>query len=112
MRLERVLFVDLFDIVSENNLRGVKIYVFDGERFFFGNMDDKEFFVFGDKVRRLNFDIYIEISVLDKVFIDEVVVIALKIGVSFVRFYLRYEGNLRDVLSIIVNDIVYVRETY
>lgn len=112
MWLERVLFVDLFDIVSENNLWGVKIYVLDGECFFFGNMDDKEFFVFGDKVCCLNFDIYIEISVLDKVFIDEVVVIVLKIGVLFVCFYLCYEGNLCDVLSIIVNDIVYVWEMY
>lgn len=33
MRLERVLPTDLLDIASENNLRGVKIHVLDGERF-------------------------------------------------------------------------------
>lgn len=33
MRLERVLPADLLDIASENNLRGVKIHVLDGERF-------------------------------------------------------------------------------
>ena len=32
MRLERVLPADLLDIASENNLRGVKIHVLDGER--------------------------------------------------------------------------------
>lgn len=112
MRLERVLLADLLDIASENNLRGVKIYVLDGERFFFGNMDDKELFAFGDKACCLNFDIYIETSALDKAFIDEAVAIALKTGALFVRFYLRYEGNLRDVLLIIANDIAYVRETY
>ncbi|MCV5537374.1 hypothetical protein OFN30_17780, partial [Escherichia coli] len=42
MRLERVLPADLLDIASENNLRGVKIHVLDGERFSLGNMDDKE----------------------------------------------------------------------
>ena len=38
MRLERVLPADLLDIASENNLRGVKIHVLDGERFSLGNM--------------------------------------------------------------------------
>lgn len=33
MRLERVLPADLLDIASENNLRGIKIHVLDGERF-------------------------------------------------------------------------------
>ncbi|EMW39353.1 AP endonuclease, family 2 domain protein [Escherichia coli 2788150] len=54
MRLERVLPADLLDIASENNLRGVKIHVLDGERFSLGNMDDKELSAFGDKARRLN----------------------------------------------------------
>ncbi|HGU1012621.1 TPA: sugar phosphate isomerase/epimerase family protein, partial [Escherichia coli] len=112
MRLERVLPADLLDIASENNLRGVKIHVLDGERFSLGNMDDKELSAFGDKARRLNLDIHIETSASDKKSIDEAVAIALKTGASSVRFYPRYEGNLRDVLSIIANDIAYVRETY
>ncbi len=112
MRLERVLPADLLDIASENNLRGVKIHVLDGERFSLGNMDDKELSAFGDKARRLNLDIHIETSASDKASIDEAVAIALKTGASSVRFYPRYEGNLRDVLSIIANDIAYVRETY
>lgn len=53
---------DLLDIASENNLRGVKIHVLDGERFSLGNMDDKELSAFGDKARRLNLDIHIETS--------------------------------------------------
>lgn len=66
MRLERVLPADLLDIASENNLRGVKIHVLDGERFSLGNMDDKELSAFGDKARRLNLDIHIETSASDK----------------------------------------------
>ncbi len=71
MRLERVLPADLLDIASENNLRGVKIHVLDGERFSLGNMDDKELSAFGDKARRLNLDIHIETSASDKASIDE-----------------------------------------
>lgn len=82
MRLERVLPADLLDIASENNLRGVKIHVLDGERFSLGNMDDKELSAFGDKARRLNLDIHIETSVSDKASIDEAVAIALKTGAS------------------------------
>lgn len=93
MRLERVLPADLLDIASENNLRGVKIHVLDGERFSLGNMDDKELSAFGDKARRLNLDIHIETSASDKASIDEAVAIALKTGASSVRFYPRYEGN-------------------
>ncbi len=73
MRLERVLPADLLDIASENNLRGVKIHVLDGERFSLGNMDDKELSAFGDKARRLNLDIHIETSASDKASIDEAV---------------------------------------
>ncbi len=86
MRLERVLPADLLDIASENNLRGVKIHVLDGERFSLGNMDDKELSAFGDKARRLNLDIHIETSASDKKSIDEAVAIALKTGASSVRF--------------------------
>lgn len=86
MRLERVLPADLLDIASENNLRGVKIHVLDGERFSLGNMDDKELSAFGDKARRLNLDIHIETSASDKASIDEAVAIALKTGASSVRF--------------------------
>ncbi len=90
MRLERMLPADLLDIASENNLRGVKIHVLDGERFSLGNMDDKELSAFGDKARRLNLDIHIETSASDKASIDEAVAIALKTGASSVRFYPRY----------------------
>ena len=86
MRLERVLPADLLNIASENNLRGVKIHVLDGERFSLGNMDDKELSAFGDKARRLNLDIHIETSASDKKSIDEAVAIALKTGASSVRF--------------------------
>ena len=66
MRLERVLPVDLLDIANENNLRGVKIHVLDGERFSLSNMDDNELSAFGDKAHRLNLDIHIETSASDK----------------------------------------------
>ena len=85
-----MLPADLLDIASENNLRGVKIHVLDGERFSLGNMDDKELSAFGDKARRLNLDIHIETSASDKASIDEAVAIALKTGASSVRFYPRY----------------------
>ena len=90
MRLERMLPADLLDIASENNLRGVKIHVLDGERFSLGNMDDKYLSAYGDKARLLNLDIHIETSASDKASIDEAVAIALKTGASSVRFYPRY----------------------
>lgn len=112
MRLERILPNDLLDIAHENQLRGVKIHVLDGERYSLENMNDSELSAFGDKARQLNLDVHIETSASDKKAIDQVAAIALKTGASSVRFYPRYEGNLQEVMSIIAKDIAYIRDTY
>lgn len=112
MRLERILPNDLLDIAHENQLRGVKIHVLDGERYSLENMNDSELSAFGNKARQLNLDVHIETSASDKKAIDQVAAIALKTGASSVRFYPRYEGNLQEVMSIIAKDIAYIRDTY
>lgn len=112
MRLERILPNDLLDIAYENNLRGVKIHVLDGERYSLENMSDNELSDFGDKARRLSLDVHIETSASDNKTINQAVDIALKTGASSVRFYPRYEGHLQDVMSIIAQDIAYLRERY
>lgn len=112
MRLERILPNDLLDIARENNLHGVKIHVLDGERYSLEKMNDSELAAFGDKARRLQLDIHIETSASDKQAIDQAVAIALKTGASSVRFYPRYEGNLRQVLEVITQDIKYLRDSY
>ncbi|CAH6662114.1 sugar phosphate isomerase/epimerase family protein [Pseudocitrobacter vendiensis] len=112
MRLERVLPGDLLDIAYENQLRGVKIHVLDGERFSLENMSDSELAAFGEKARQLTLDVHIETSASDKKAIDQAVGIALKTGASSVRFYPRYEGHLQQVMSVIARDIAYIRDTY
>ncbi|QLO44747.1 TIM barrel protein [Citrobacter freundii] len=112
MRVERILPNDLLDIASENNLRGVKIHVLDGERYSLENMNDEALSAFGDKARQLQLDLHIETSSSDKKAIDQAVAIALKTGASSVRFYPRYEGNLQEVLAIITQDIKYLRDCY
>ncbi|WP_413596093.1 sugar phosphate isomerase/epimerase family protein [Citrobacter youngae] len=112
MRLERILPSDLLDIANENNLHGVKIHVLDGEGYSLENMNNNELSAFGDKARKLQLDIHIETSASDKKSIDQAVSIALKTGASSVRFYPRYEGNLQDVLAMIMQDIHYLREHY
>lgn len=112
MRLERVLPNDLLDIAYENQLRGVKIHVLDGERFALENMNDSELSAFGEKARKLKLDVHIETSASDKKSIDQAATIALKTGASSVRFYPRYEGHLQEVMSVIAGDIAYLRDAY
>lgn len=112
MRLERILPNDLLDIAHENNLRGVKIHVLDGERFSLENMSDSELAAFAEKARGLGLDVHIETSSSDAAAIDQVVDIALKAGASSVRFYPRHEGHLQDVLAKISEDIRYIKEKY
>lgn len=109
MRLERVLNADLLDIASETTAVASK------SMFWMAS-------VFLLVIWTIKNSLPLEIQSppsepwysywnqrLDKASIDEAVAIALKTGASSVRFYPRYEGNLRDVLSIIANDIAYVR---
>ncbi|HHK9742026.1 TPA: sugar phosphate isomerase/epimerase family protein [Raoultella ornithinolytica] len=112
MRLERILPGDLLDIAHENNLRGVKIHVLDGETRSLGKMSDAELAAFSEKARRLQLDVHIETSASDKHAIDHATHIALKTGASSVRFYPRYEGHLQEVLSKIALDIQYLKARY
>ncbi|ALR78810.1 sugar phosphate isomerase/epimerase family protein [[Enterobacter] lignolyticus] len=112
MRLERILPGDLLDIAYENQLRGVKIHVLDGENYSLGNMNDDALADFADKARRLSLDVHIETSASDKDTLDQAVRIALKTGASSVRFYPRYEGHLQEVMAKIAQDIRYLKTQY
>ncbi|ADO50610.1 sugar phosphate isomerase/epimerase family protein [[Enterobacter] lignolyticus] len=112
MRLERILPGDLLDIAYENQLRGVKIHVLDGENYSLGNMNDDALANFADKARRLSLDVHIETSASDKDTLDQAVRIALKTGASSVRFYPRYEGHLQEVMAKIAQDIRYLKAQY
>ncbi|MBV8043540.1 TIM barrel protein [Pluralibacter sp.] len=112
MRLERILPGDLLDIAYENQLRGVKVHVLDGERYSLGNMNDDALAAFADKARRLSLDVHIETSASDKDTLDQAVRIALKTGASSVRFYPRYEGHLQEVMAKIAQDIRYLKAQY
>ncbi len=92
MRLERILPGDLLDIAHENNLRGVKIHVLDGETRSLGKMSDAELAAFSEKAQRLQLDIHIETSSSDKQAIDHVTHIALKLAPAPSDFTLAMRG--------------------
>lgn len=112
MQLKKVLPANLLNIASKNNLQSVKIHVLNKKRFSLSNINNKKLSAFSNKARRLNLNIHIKTSASNKASINKAVAIALKTGASSVRFYPRYKSNLRDVLSIIANNIAYVQKTY
>lgn len=109
MRMEKILPEDLLDIASQQQLKGVKIHVVDGESQSLRHASDERF---AAKARRLGLDVHIETSASDAGTIDEAVKIALKSGATSVRFYPRYEGTLSDIMEIIAKDIQYIKAQY
>lgn len=112
MRMEKILPEDLLDIASQQQLKGVKIHVVDGDSQSLRHASDERFERFAAKARRLGLDVHIETSASDARTIDEAVKIALKSGATSVRFYPRYEGTLSDVMAIIAKDIQYIKAQY
>lgn len=112
MRMEKILPEDLLVIASQQQLRGVKIHVLDGESQSLGCASDEQLGRFADKARQLGLDVHIETSASDAKTLDQAVAIAIKSGASSVRFYPRYEGHLDDVMPKIAQDIQYIKRNY
>jgi len=112
MRMEKILPEDLLDIACQQQLKGVKIHVVDGESQSLRHASTERLENFAEKSRQLGLDVHIETSASDARTIDEAVTIALKSGATSVRFYPRYEGTLSEVMEIIAKDIQYIKEKY
>ncbi|TNV22228.1 TIM barrel protein [Buttiauxella sp. B2] len=112
MRMEKILPEDLLDIASQQQLKGVKIHVVDGESQSLRHASDERLERFAAKARQLGLDVHIETSASDARTIDEAVNIALKSAATSVRFYPRYEGTLSEVMEIIAKNIQYIKEQY
>lgn len=112
MRMEKILPEDLLDIASQQQLKGVKIHVVDGESQSLRHASGERLERFAAKARQLGLDVHIETSASDARTIDEAVNIALKSGATSVRFYPRYEGSLSEVMDIIAKDIQYIKAQY
>ncbi|WP_413514981.1 sugar phosphate isomerase/epimerase family protein [Serratia proteamaculans] len=112
MRMEKILPEDLLTIAHQQQLRGVKVHVLDGESQALCHADDARLRNFGEQAQRYGLDIHIETSASDSQTIDQAVNIALKSGASSVRFYPRYQGPLQEVLTRIAADIQYIKQRY
>ncbi|CAI0708240.1 sugar phosphate isomerase/epimerase family protein [Serratia quinivorans] len=112
MRMEKILPEDLLTIAHQQQLRGVKVHVLDGESQALCHADDARLRKFGEQAQRYGLDIHIETSASDSETIDQAVNIALKSGASSVRFYPRYQGALQEVLARIAVDIQYIKQRY
>lgn len=110
MRVEQILPADLLDIAHQQQLRGIKIHVLDGESRSLQQMNDEELAAFRCKAERLGLDVNLEISSSVPAEIDAAVVIAEKIGATSLRFYPRYEGFLSTVLARIRADLEHIRQ--
>lgn len=73
-------------------------------------MDDAGLLEFGAEAKALGLDVHLEISSTEKADIDEVVRIALILGVRNIRTYSRYEGFLSEVLGRVDEDLLYLAE--
>ncbi|AFJ47030.1 sugar phosphate isomerase/epimerase family protein [Shimwellia blattae] len=112
MRTEKILPEDLLLIAAQQQLRGVKIHVLDGETRSLACADPSRLANFGQQARQAGLDIHIETSASDAATLDQAVNIALNVGASSVRFYPRYEGHLQEVLQRIRGDIQYLKQHY
>ncbi|MEH6530907.1 MAG: TIM barrel protein [Photobacterium frigidiphilum] len=110
MRYERLIPSDLLDIAHQQDLRGVKIHVEDGESQSLQQLSLEELTKFKSKAQEYGLDIHIETSASDKETLDEAIRIARATGASSVRFYPRYEGYLYDVLAKISVDLEYLQQ--
>ena len=110
MRYERLLPNDLLDIAHQQDLRGVKIHVEDGESQSLRTFSDDAFAQFKAKAAAYQLDIHIETSASDPATLDDAMRIAHATGATSVRFYPRYEGHLSTVLAKIQQDLAYLRQ--
>ena len=110
MRYERILPGDLLDIAHQQNLKGVKIHVEDGESQALQNMNDQQLRCFKEKAASYDLDIHIETSASDPATLADAIRIAHATGATSVRFYPRYEGYLNDVLEKISADISWLSQ--
>ena len=76
MRYERVLPGDLLDIAHQQQLKGVKIHVEDGESQSLQKLNDRQLHDFKEKAKKYNLDVHIETSASDKVTLTDAIRIA------------------------------------
>lgn len=110
MRYEKILPGDLLDIAHQNQLRGVKIHVEDGESQALQMLSDLQLIDFRKKAENYGLDVNIETSASDQKTLNDAIRIANLTGASSVRFYPRYEGHLQDVMKKISLDIEYLSQ--
>lgn len=101
---------DLLVYAYEHELSGIAIHLLDGEERGLGQMTDPELHDFANQARKLNLSVHLEISSTVPADVDEVVRIALILGVQHIRVYSRYEGFLSEVLGRVDEDLEYLAE--
>ncbi|NUT78977.1 TIM barrel protein [Pseudomonas sp. C1C7] len=106
----RVTPADLLDFAYRHELAGLSLHLLDGEENSLSQMSPAQLQAFADKARALGLDVHLEISSTLKKDVDQVVAIALALGVRNIRVYSRYEGALSRVMDVIETDLHYLAQ--
>ncbi|EJN16413.1 xylose isomerase-like enzyme [Pseudomonas sp. GM78] len=106
----RVTPADLLDFAYRHELQGLSLHLLDGEANSLSQMTPAQLQVFADKARALGLDVHLEISSTRKQDVDQVIAIALALGVRNIRVYSRYEGTLSQVMDLIETDLRYLAQ--
>ena len=106
----RVTPADLLDFAYRHELQGLSLHLLDGEQNSLSQMTPAQLQVFADKARALGLDVHLEISSTLKKDVDQVIAIALALGVRNIRVYSRYEGTLSQVMDMIETDLHYLAQ--
>ncbi|WP_433766399.1 sugar phosphate isomerase/epimerase family protein [Pseudomonas putida] len=106
----RVTPADLLDFAYRHELQGLSLHLLDGEENSLSQMSPAQLQGFADKARALGLDVHLEISSTRKKDVDQVIAIALALGVRNIRVYSRYEGTLSRVVDVIETDLHYLAQ--
>lgn len=104
----RVTPADLLDFAYRHELQGLSLHLLDGEENSLSQMTPAQLQAFADKAKALGLDVHLEISSTLKKDVDQVIAIALALGVRNIRVYSRYEGTLSQVMDVIETDLHYL----
>ncbi|VVP79398.1 hypothetical protein PS918_02142 [Pseudomonas fluorescens] len=106
----RVTPADLLDFAYRHELQGLSLHLLDGEENSLSQMSPAQLQAFAAKAKALGLDVHLEISSTLKPDVDQVVAIALALGVRNIRVYSRYEGTLSRVMDVIETDLHYLAQ--
>lgn len=106
----RVTPADLLDFAYRHELQGLSLHLLDGEQNSLSQMTPAQLQVFADKAKALGLDVHLEISSTRKKDVDQVIAIAIALGVRNIRVYSRYEGTLSQVMDVIETDLHYLAQ--